>query len=501
MKTKLRILATAAGVVLWCSPVFGADIWIDLPPVHQGARHMLFSGTRTILGQTDAGAPTAEGAGFRNAMGTSEMTLTIPDLGITDLVIQFSTVTNADLDAEGTGPTWGALTYYPDNDTEGYTGGRVLVVGRDDKTSDTLTTQVREYGGAFWGGPLEGAHFLASETIEVTTDGNGTVISRVGVLHGVLLVSWYEGFAPFEGIDPVSLPPLKPVTELPPGLGWRAYAINGRDAERGGLGPVPAKHYHVEHITCEELGIRDLWIPTYITGDRDFSEPGPVFGWMEFAPMGHDNGTQLCGQIVFMGVWGPPNQEWGTPWTGYHEHTGAFWDGPFAGCLYMVSQRTDGVYPTPNAGVLLVPDYVDLGAPQKMLNVSERGRVGTGEDILIAGFVVSGETPRTILVRAIGPALEQYGVTDFLEDPELEVYRTADPEPILVGSNDNWGDSVHLRDTAAMALEAGAFALETDSRDAAMLFSWLEPGVYTVQVSGVGNTTGVALAEVYQIGN
>ena len=195
------------------------------------------------------------------------------------------------------------------------------------------------------------------------------------------------------------------------------------------------------------------------------------------------------------------NPEWGTPVSGYHEHTGAFWAGPLAGCLYLVSQRSDGIYPTPNKGVLLIPDYIDFGTGQRMLNTSERGRVGTGEDILIAGFVVSGSLPKMMLVRGVGPTLARYGVTDFLADPVLKVYRATDTGAVLVGSNDDWGSGDSPTEISAAAKKVGAFTLVSRSKDAAILFSWLEPGVYTVQVSSGDGTNGVALAEVYEVGN
>ena len=80
-----------------------------------------------------------------------------------------------------------------------------------------------------------------------------------------------------------------------------------------------------------------------------------------------------------------------------------------------------------------------------------------------------------MLIRGVGPGLAQYGVTDFLPDPELKVYRTTEAGPVLVGSNDKWGSG----DSAEVGIvtgEVGAFPLDSGSLDAAILFSWLEPG-------------------------
>ena len=135
-------------------------------------------------------------------------------------------------------------------------------------------------------------------------------------------------------------------------------------------------------------------------------------------------------------------------------------------------------------------------APARLTNVSARAQVGTGAGILIAGFVINGNVPKTVLLRAIGPALTGFGVTGVLADPRLDLYRGT----TLLQSNDNWGTTTG--GTAALSATftaVGAFALPTTtSRDAALLAT-LSPGTYTAQVSGVNSTTGVALIEVYEV--
>jgi hypothetical protein len=115
--------------------------------------------------------------------------------------------------------------------------------------------------------------------------------------------------------------------------------------------------------------------------------------------------------------------------------------------------------------------------------------VGSGTERATCTFIVEGTAPKIVLVRAIGPSLP--GVAGFLADPTLTVF---DGTGTLVASNDNWGGNAALK-TAAAAV--GASALTNDaSRDAAVLIS-VNPGIHTVQVSGVGNTTGVAQVEVF----
>lgn len=128
----------------------------------------------------------------------------------------------------------------------------------------------------------------------------------------------------------------------------------------------------------------------------------------------------------------------------------------------------------------------------RFVNVSARAQVNTGGGILIAGFAISGNVPKTVLIRAIGPNLTQYNVTGVLADPRLDLYRGS----TLIQSNDNWNGSAEL--TAAFN-SVGAFSLSpASSKDAALLVT-LAPGSYSAQVSGVGNTTGVALIEMYEI--
>lgn len=124
-------------------------------------------------------------------------------------------------------------------------------------------------------------------------------------------------------------------------------------------------------------------------------------------------------------------------------------------------------------------------------NVSTRGQVGTGDDVLIAGFAVAGNTPKQVLVRAVGPSLAPYGVPGTLADPQLEIDQGGTP----IASNDNWGGDPAL--AAAMA-KAGAFPLASSSTDSAILTT-LAPGTYTATVRGAGSSSGVALVEVYDM--
>ena len=146
---------------------------------------------------------------------------------------------------------------------------------------------------------------------------------------------------------------------------------------------------------------------------------------------------------------------------------------------------------TTDSGIMLVEAY-DAGPSdgRKLTNLSARFPVGTGDNILIAGFVLAGTGTKQVLVRAVGPTLAGYGVTSPLADPQLTVFDGA----TSVANNDNWSSAlVAIFDTV------GAFHLLDTSKDAALVVTLLAGKAYTVQVSGVNNTTGEALVEIYTL--
>jgi YVTN family beta-propeller protein len=131
----------------------------------------------------------------------------------------------------------------------------------------------------------------------------------------------------------------------------------------------------------------------------------------------------------------------------------------------------------------------------RLINISTRAEVGTGANILIPGFVISGSGSEILLIRADGPALTGFGVAGALAQPSLSVFDSAGN---VVASNTGWGTNAVPTKVSLAAVSVGAFALAPGSADCAVLAN-LSPGAYTVQVSGVGNSTGVALAEVYEV--
>ena len=125
----------------------------------------------------------------------------------------------------------------------------------------------------------------------------------------------------------------------------------------------------------------------------------------------------------------------------------------------------------------------------QVLNLSTRGLVGTGDNVLIGGFIVSGTEPKTMVLRALGPSLSSFGLSGLLADPILRVY---DSSGNVVASNDNWQS-----DSNPSLVEANGLAPGNPSESA--IARGLAPGAYTVIVTGKDATPGIGLVELYDI--
>ncbi len=136
---------------------------------------------------------------------------------------------------------------------------------------------------------------------------------------------------------------------------------------------------------------------------------------------------------------------------------------------------------------------VNTADPGRLVNISCRAQVGTGGNILIAGFAVGGSGTsgsEPLLMRGSGPALAPFGVSGTLPDPQLKLFSGS----ALLGTNEGWGGSAQIATTAA---SVGAFAWTNPSSHDAALLEHLAAGAYTAQIAGQSGDTGVALAEVY----
>ncbi len=151
---------------------------------------------------------------------------------------------------------------------------------------------------------------------------------------------------------------------------------------------------------------------------------------------------------------------------------------------------TDG-----GSGVALLEIYDgSASTTAAVLNASTRAYVGTGEGVLIPGFVIGGTGTLRLLIRAVGPGLAAFGVDGTLGDPTLTLFRGS----TALATNDNWSLAANSAEITTTTTAVGAFALAAGSRDAVILTT-LTPGAYTAVVSGVNNTTGTALVELYVV--
>ncbi len=146
------------------------------------------------------------------------------------------------------------------------------------------------------------------------------------------------------------------------------------------------------------------------------------------------------------------------------------------------------MYPVAEITVSLVSN-----STSRLLNLSSRGTAGTGDDTQIVGFVVSAGGDTQVLVRAIGPSLATFGVDNPLADPAITIFNAAGE---IIVTNDNW----LAADVAEATSAVGAFALDTDSADAAILMT-LPAGAYTAQVGNASGVAGIVLVEIYEVTN
>lgn len=143
------------------------------------------------------------------------------------------------------------------------------------------------------------------------------------------------------------------------------------------------------------------------------------------------------------------------------------------------------------SGVVLLEIYdLDPSANTRLTNVSARGFVDLGDNLLIGGVILGGGNGgvNLVIARAVGPSLASFGVPNAMQDPVLELHNQ---QGTLLDSNDNW------KDGNQQAITDNGLA-PSDDREAAIV-ALLPPGAYTAIVRGKNNTTGVALVEFYNL--
>lgn len=139
-------------------------------------------------------------------------------------------------------------------------------------------------------------------------------------------------------------------------------------------------------------------------------------------------------------------------------------------------------------GVALVEGYELDSTSTRLVNLSTRGRIGVGDEVLIGGMIVRGSAGKRMIARAIGPSLAG-SVSGALANPMLEMYNGSGT---LIASNDDWGNSPQASEILATGVAP------TNSRESAVVAT-LVPGSYTAIVRGVNGGTGVGLVEIYDL--
>jgi hypothetical protein len=144
-----------------------------------------------------------------------------------------------------------------------------------------------------------------------------------------------------------------------------------------------------------------------------------------------------------------------------------------------------GVGGTTGIGIVEVFEVDAVTTP--LINIATRGRVQTGDSVMIAGFVIQGTGPQSVVVRARGPSLAPFGISDFLANPTLQLFSGQ----TVIAANDDWQQAAN-----AAQLQSSGFAPSYPAESAILVT--LQPGAYTAIVSGVGGSTGIAIVEAFK---
>ena len=160
---------------------------------------------------------------------------------------------------------------------------------------------------------------------------------------------------------------------------------------------------------------------------------------------------------------------------------------PITGSFTITDGVFTGMFQT-SAGTFTVNTF-NSSVFHHMANISTRGLVGTGQGQLIGGFIITGG-PKLVMIRAMGPSLAAVGVSPALANPVLTLYAGG----TQLATNDDWKSNANVADIIASGIAP------SDDLEAVLLIR-LEPGAYTTVVGGVGDTTGIGLVEVYEVGS
>ncbi|HEX4667745.1 MAG TPA: hypothetical protein VH207_14205 [Chthoniobacterales bacterium] len=238
------------------------------------------------------------------------------------------------------------------------------------------------------------------------------------------------------------------------------------------LATIDVDNFEVVTTTGPEEGPRSPGAPTVDAGPDQFADLGTTVSL-------HGTVDALAGATVQWNSYSGPSEAVFTNAASVETEV-TF---PQTGSYVLELSADDGVHAIAYDAVA-----VFVAGNERLSNISTRAAIGTGEEVSIGGFIIRGDAPQNVLIRALGPSLTGLGVAGALADPTLELY---DGSGEQIATNDNWKE-VQEQIIAETGLAPN------DAHEAAIWAS-LMPGNYTAVVAGREESSGVALTEVYEL--
>ncbi len=216
-----------------------------------------------------------------------------------------------------------------------------------------------------------------------------------------------------------------------------------------------------------------------VNGSTSFPDPNPLLGYYwYFKAAGASSFERLFTVLT-------PNLDFGTAQL------------TDAGSYYVVVMTPDRTIQSNTVTLNLNP--ITTNSATSLADISSRGIAGSGDSSMIVGFAISGSQPKTVLLRAVGPTLTQFGMSpnEILSDPQLKLYAQSNTSTAIATSPTQWDQdtatAAAIRDTSS---RIGAFSLVAGSKDAVILTT-LNPGLYSAVTSSPSGNTGIVLLEAY----